>query len=225
MKLRKILYRKGITLIELLIAIVILGMTVVGIYRLFIVQSKAYNVQDQVVELQQGIRAVMEIMLRDLRMAGYDDDSPSSNIAVTNPIVVGNESITVQYEYDTSSLYSVSYWRDAISKRLFRQLIITKSDGSSVTGTQECILENVDTLNFSYGVDGDDDKVMDDRNGNGVIDDEDWVSADTVCSEDLKVLAVRVILGAMPHGVNSDLKVVSPRMMTSVITLRNRLWK
>jgi len=223
MKFLIIKNKKGITLIELLIALVILGMTIAGIYRLFIAQTKAYTVQDQVIEVQQNIRSVMEILLRDLRMAGFDDDSPNSNITVANPIIVGDESITVNYEYDPTTLYTVSYWRDANSQKLYRQLIITKDDGSQITGNQECILENVDRLSFRYGVDGNDDKSIDDINGDGVINDDDWVSSNTVTSQNLKVLAVRVVLSAKPQAqeTNQDVKVISPRMMTSAVTLRN----
>lgn len=215
----KINNKEGITLIELLIGLVILGLTLAGIYRIFITQTKAYTIQDQVVEVQQNIRSAMEILLRDLRMAGYDDDSPVSNITVTNPIVVGDDAVTVSYEYDSTTLYTISYWRD--TDKLFRQLIITKNDGSNITGTQECILENVDRIIFSYGVDSNDDKSMDDRNGNGRIDEEDWVSSGTVSSENAKVVAVRVFLSARPQETNPDLRVVSPRTMTSAVTLRN----
>ena len=69
---------KGMTLIELLVALVICGMVVAGIYRVFVAQSKAYTVQDQVVEVQQSVRSAMEILLRDLRMAGFDYDNLQS---------------------------------------------------------------------------------------------------------------------------------------------------
>ncbi len=217
----KINNRKGITLIELLVALIVLGLTIAGIYRLFIAQTKAYTIQDQVVEVQQGIRAAMEILLRDLRMAGFDDDSPTSNISVITPLVVGDESIAVSYEYDSNTLYTVSYWRDSNTQKLFRQRIITKNDGTSTTESPECILENVDQLSFRYGVDGNDDKAMDDRNGNGVIDEEDWISSGTVSLENAKVVAVKVILSARTQEVNEDIKIISPRIMTSAVTLRN----
>ncbi len=217
----KINNRKGITLIELLIALIVLGLTVAGIYRLFIAQTKAYTIQDQVVEVQQGIRVAMEILLRDLRMAGFDDDSPTSNISVITPLVVGDESIAVSYEYDSNTLYTVSYWRDSNTQKLFRQRVITKNDGTSTTESPECILENVDQLSFRYGVDGNDDKAMDDRNGNGVIDEEDWISSGTVSLENAKVVAVKVILSARTQEVNEDIKIISPRIMTSAVTLRN----
>src|SRR5512134_534670 len=81
------LNRNGITLIELLVALVISGMVIAGIYRVFILQTRAYTVQDQVVEIQQNVRSTMEILLRDLRMAGCDDDNPGSVVQILNPIV------------------------------------------------------------------------------------------------------------------------------------------
>jgi Tfp pilus assembly protein PilW len=41
-------------------------MVVGGFYRIFIAQSKAYTVQDQVVEVQQNVRNAMEILVKDL---------------------------------------------------------------------------------------------------------------------------------------------------------------
>jgi type IV pilus assembly protein PilW len=69
------LNRKGITLIELLVALVLGALLVGGIYRLFVSQNRAYAVQDQVVDIQQNIRGAMEILIRDLRMTGCDDDT------------------------------------------------------------------------------------------------------------------------------------------------------
>ena len=79
--------KEGVTLIELLVALAIFGIVIGAIYRLFIVQTKAYTVQDQAVEVQQNVRSAMEILLRDLRMTGYDDDSTASTITITTPIL------------------------------------------------------------------------------------------------------------------------------------------
>src|SRR4030043_1086022 len=105
MKKMKRLNRKGVTLIELLIALVICGMVAAGIYQVFIAQSKAYTVQDQVVEVQQSVRSTMEMLLRDLRMAGYDSDNLLSTITITSPIPnLRKNSIPVNYEHHDKAL-------------------------------------------------------------------------------------------------------------------------
>jgi len=44
---------KGVTLIELLVALVIGGIIIAGIYRVFIAQTRAYTVQDQVLRFNR----------------------------------------------------------------------------------------------------------------------------------------------------------------------------
>jgi len=62
---------RGVTLIELLVAIIISAFLVTGIYSLFIVQTRTYSVQDSVADIQQDARAVLAMMVKDIRMAGF----------------------------------------------------------------------------------------------------------------------------------------------------------
>ena len=206
----KRLNRKGVTLIELLVALVICGMVAAGIYQVFISQSKAYTVQDQVTEVQQSVRSAMEILLRDLRMAGYDDDNVLSTITINSPIAnLGDDAITVNYEYYDKTLaqyqkHTVAYWRDGGSSSLIRQLTV-----NDVAIPQETLLENVENLNFTYGVDA---------NGDGALD--NWVPTGSIGIS--KVVAVRVALTARPVQINPDQrKMISPRTLVSNVTLRN----
>ena len=66
---------KGFTLIELLIAVAISGLVAGSIYTVFRSQHDSYVAQEQIVEIQQNIRAAMYMMAREIRMAGYDPDS------------------------------------------------------------------------------------------------------------------------------------------------------
>jgi type IV pilus assembly protein PilW len=210
MKKMKPLNRKGVTLIELLVALVICGMVAAGIYQVFIAQGKAYTVQEQVTEVQQSVRSAMEILLRDLRMAGYDSDNLLSTITITSPVAnLSDNAITVNYEYYDKTLaqyqkHTVGYWRDGGSSRLIRQLTI-----NDVATPQETLLENVENLNFTYGVDVNEDGALD-----------NWVPAGSIGIA--KVLAVRVTLTARPVQINPDHnKMISPRTLVSNVTLRN----
>ncbi len=201
MRTQWIFKQKGVTLIELLVALVICGVVIGAIYRLFIVQTRAYTVQDQVVEVQQNVRSGMEIMLRDLRMAGYDDDSTA--VTLSTPIIVpGDQSITVRYE-NNGAQYQVQYWRNAGSSILFR------NDGAG----DQTLLENVLALNFMYGIDTDED---------GAVD--GWVDAAGVGTS--KIIAVSVTLTGRPDQTNPDVKMrVSPRTLTSAVSFRNLIMK
>ncbi|OQX13984.1 MAG: hypothetical protein BWK76_15375 [Desulfobulbaceae bacterium A2] len=65
----------GFTLVELLITLVISGVALAGVYTIFVSQQRSYIVQDEVVEMQQELRATMEIVAREIRNAGRDTTS------------------------------------------------------------------------------------------------------------------------------------------------------
>jgi prepilin-type N-terminal cleavage/methylation domain-containing protein len=63
--------KNGLTLIELLIALVLGSILIAALYRTFIGQQKTYTVQDQVADMQQNVRVAIGQMTREIRMAGY----------------------------------------------------------------------------------------------------------------------------------------------------------
>jgi type IV pilus assembly protein PilW len=62
----------GFTLLEVLIAMAIGGLLLGAVISTFILQSKAYDVQEQMTEMVQTARAAMDMIGREVRMAGYD---------------------------------------------------------------------------------------------------------------------------------------------------------
>jgi prepilin-type N-terminal cleavage/methylation domain-containing protein len=218
MKTLSIVKQEGVTLIELLIALAIFGIVMGAIYRLFIGQTKAYTVQDQVIEVQQTVRSTMDLLLRDLRMTGYDDDSVTSPVTITTPIAtpVMDHDITIDYEYQNQR-QTVRYWRDGLTSELKRELFV---NGTPDANNPLVLLENVDDLAFKYGVDANEDGAVDDQNGDATIDDNDFVSAGSVGTS--KVIAIRVTLTARPTTNNPDVqKIISERTLISTVSLRN----
>ena len=61
----------GLTLIELLVALVLSSILIAALYRTFISQHKTYSVQEQVVDMQQNARAAIFRVVREIRMAGF----------------------------------------------------------------------------------------------------------------------------------------------------------
>jgi prepilin-type N-terminal cleavage/methylation domain-containing protein len=208
----------GVTLIELLVVLVICGIVIGGIYRVFISQAKTYMVQDQVAEIQQDVRGAMEIMVRDIRMAGFQSRSFNNATINNSPVVPTNDSsITVNYEYIPSM--------GAPTTNTVTYLLAGGSLTRTLNGVQETLLDNVRSLNFSYGIDANSDGIIDGIDpATGVIPDNAFVSAASVGTA--KVLAARITLTANPAPVDPDVtKMVSPRTLTSVVTTRNMFFK
>jgi len=62
----------GFTMIELLIAMAV-GLVLLGtMYGVFTMHSKTFGTQERIAEMQQTARAAMDMMTREIRMAGYN---------------------------------------------------------------------------------------------------------------------------------------------------------
>jgi len=63
--------KAGFTLVELMVAMAISGVVLGSIYKVYSAQLQTHTTQQQAVEMQQTMRAVLYLMERDIRMAGY----------------------------------------------------------------------------------------------------------------------------------------------------------
>jgi len=62
---------KGVSLIEVMIALVLTGIIATAVLRLYSTQHKNYMVQDDVTGIQSAARASIDELTRQVRMAGY----------------------------------------------------------------------------------------------------------------------------------------------------------
>jgi type IV pilus assembly protein PilW len=103
----------GFTLIEVMSAMVILGIAMAAAYATFQLQHGSFTVQNRVAETQQNLRSVLEIMGRDIRLAGYgiptqvklpDGILPSGDNTIRNICALnrttGADEIYLLYMYD-----------------------------------------------------------------------------------------------------------------------------
>ena len=63
---------QGFTLIELLIAMALALIIIGALSSAFVSQRKSYAVQEQVSDMIQGARAAMDMISREVKMAGFD---------------------------------------------------------------------------------------------------------------------------------------------------------
>lgn len=66
----------GFTLIEVMVAMAVLSIVMIGILNLFSKNTRAHVSQELTLELTQDLRAALNLMTTEIRMAGYD---PSGN--------------------------------------------------------------------------------------------------------------------------------------------------
>jgi len=145
--------RGGFSLIELLVAMAVSLVILGAMYSVFIGQNRTFSNQESIVDVQQSVRAGMDMIVREVGMAGYDpvrvnvDSSTANNF---NGVTVNALQLQIKADLngngviDTSNEETVVYAFDAANKR------ITRTIGSDT----QPFVENVESFTFEY-LDGD----------------------------------------------------------------------
>jgi prepilin-type N-terminal cleavage/methylation domain-containing protein len=90
MKMERFRASQGFTMVEILFVTAILGLAMVSILGLYQSTQRSAYTQEEVVEVQQNLRVAMDMIVRDLRMAGFmipTDEAPIS-AAASNSITL-----------------------------------------------------------------------------------------------------------------------------------------
>jgi prepilin-type N-terminal cleavage/methylation domain-containing protein len=95
---------QGFTLVELLVAMAIAAVILTAIFKTFKSQQDSYVVQSQLAMTQQNVRGAMQLISRDIQMAGYYTNFETSIITMDWDDMGGDE-----------SMHPIIYARDNIS--------------------------------------------------------------------------------------------------------------
>ena len=76
--------QRGLTLTELLIALALGLFTIGAVYGVYLNQVKRQIVQEDVLAMQQTARAALDMMAREIRMAGYDPMGVNRDVDASN---------------------------------------------------------------------------------------------------------------------------------------------
>jgi type IV pilus assembly protein PilW len=135
----------GFTLVELLAALVIAGVVFGAVTTNFRSQSRTYDVQGQVNEMQLIARTAIDMMAREIRMAGFNP-SGATFVAVTNTSAT---EIRVRADLDGDGAIGGDY-EDIIYAFNSITLSIDKTATVSSTTSTDAITENIQALAIAY---------------------------------------------------------------------------
>ena len=169
---------RGFTLVELIVVIGMFSIVMAAIYSVFVRSNRVYLSQEEVVAAQQEARSALEILGREIRMAGLiaADNKPGGfdmiNAAAwaANPdsaieiatVDVANRTTTLAFKSDldddgnTDAVQYVYYHGDhaTASRRntLYREIATWSGDSWEYLagGGEQLFLENIQNLTLTY---------------------------------------------------------------------------
>jgi len=101
----KIIQQRGFSLLEVLIALAVTGIITLAVFRAYVTQHKNYMTQDDITEIQQNARVVIDELSRNIRMAG--NKLPQGLQAIT-PANTNPDTITLTYRTSNCDTYLAS---------------------------------------------------------------------------------------------------------------------
>jgi len=142
----------GFTLVELMVAMSIFLLILVGIFQVFDPSRNAYQVSERKLGVQQNARVAMDRMARQIRMTGYFpenvDTDNTNNLA--NSVQAATESgLAIAGDLDVTGASQVyTFCLDATGLRRVRGAI--GAGASYICANGEVMAESVTALRFAY---------------------------------------------------------------------------
>jgi len=170
----------GFTLIEILIAMAITGIVLTAVFTAFQSQQTSYIVQEDVVVMQQNLRAGIDMIVREIRMAGYDrqnigslgilDISPRNMNNAIDATITGNGAIQISADFDDDGVLGGG---ETISFSIADSPILTPDGNPDLTrnsgGGRQLLAENIQALGFAYAYDANGDGSLDTSTNGNII--------------------------------------------------------
>jgi len=145
MTISKLKNTAGFTLIEILVSMTIGLVVLAGVAGTFTAHTRQNNAEEQIVQMQQNVRAALDLMVREIQMAGY-----KPNGGTVTGVTWSTSQLEIQADMDgngsintaAGSEEDIIYAYDNVNFQITRKL------GSS--GTAQLLADNITAFTFSY---------------------------------------------------------------------------
>lgn len=199
--------KSGFTMVELLVVLAISSIVMALMYKAYSAQLKSHTTQQELVEMQQNMRAALYLMEREIRMAGYGPNGGISDPPITS---AGVDNITFAMDVTGGTTLDPSDGDtgdagEVINYSLNGGLVRNASDGN---GDQFLLQDrDIDDLTFVY------------KDADGVTLDDDGLGNLTTVASRQAIRSVEIILNA---SIGTTVMVAPHQMeLRSEVKIRN----
>ena len=135
---------KAFTLVELMVSMGIGMVILAAVTTTFMSQTRIYNAQEQINEMQQNARGALDILSRELKMAGY-----KPNGGGFNGVTYSTTQLRVQADLNSDGAISTSSTANEQITYAFDNANqqITRAVGS---GSAQILAEHISAFTFNY---------------------------------------------------------------------------
>jgi type IV pilus assembly protein PilW len=146
----KILQPDAFTLVELLMVLALAGIATAVFYSVLPALNRVSMTQDEVGQMQQQLRAAMNVMVKEIRMAGYDPKHVCTDTISTADAETISFSLDSQSDGDCTDSPgdNIGYFLANCDSACTRDCKICLK--RSTTSSTQNIAENIEALNFIY---------------------------------------------------------------------------
>jgi type IV pilus assembly protein PilW len=143
---------QGFTIVEVLVALSIFLLILMGIMQVFEPSNLAYQASQRKLNVQQNGRVAMDVMVRQIRMAGYFPENIDINVAndQTNSVEIAtDQALAIAGDLDGSGASSAFFF--CLDSGGLRRVRGARGAAASYTcGSGEVLAESVTSLGFAY---------------------------------------------------------------------------
>ena len=149
--------QKGMSLVEILIAIVVSTIVISAAYASYSIISKNYEFQKDIKYMSQTARSVVKMIAKDVRMAGYQDFNATSISQAVNVTDSSNnccDRIDIIYDRSSTERIKISYYTKQYQNRnrlmkLVMRCTVSDCTKTSTLQSEQPIADYVEDLQFN----------------------------------------------------------------------------
>lgn len=142
----------GFSLVELLIYMMLFGIASTAMYTVFISNIKSHSSQENTMEMNQDLRGAMDLIMREVRMAGFDPTAAGGIGFVSNATdIYDTDANSIHFTMDYDENGSLGGTNEEINYYLYTADGIQKLGRRTAgAGSPEPVAENITALTFIY---------------------------------------------------------------------------
>ena len=160
--------QQGVTLVELMVALVISLIVLAGVGNIFIAGKRAYLAQEGLSRVQENGRFALAILSRDINLGGYHAPGQAAPVAIqaTDGVGTASDSITISYNAPPGGTTSCANGLRVAEGDVITNAYSIENNAQGVpalfcndgNSSSLELIEGIENMQLLYGVDTDADR-------------------------------------------------------------------